>query len=169
MSASPDNLGNTLVKRIPKRDMSDNALFKKGERANPLGPINHLVRDDKVSRLDLFLQTAHRRESDDCADADGAEGGDVCACGHLVRRDLVVLSMAAEESDGDGFVLVGVVKDSDRGGGRAPGRLDVERGDLVEAGEFAQAGATDDGDGDGVYGQYGQYTKEMARMEDEPA
>jgi hypothetical protein len=65
--------------------------------------------------------------------------------------DLVVQTVSAEEGNGDGLVLVDVVQDGDWGGRSAPRGLNVERGDLSEAWEFAQTSATDDRDTDGVY------------------
>jgi hypothetical protein len=151
MSASPYDLRNALIERIAKRNVPNNASLEECKRSDALGAVNDLVRDDEVAGLDLLLQAADGGEGDDGADADGAEGGDVGAGGDLVRRDLVVCAVAAEEGDRDGLLAVLVVQDRDRGRRRAPGRRDVQRGDLGEAGEFAEAGAADDGDGDGRY------------------
>ena len=60
--------------------------------------------------------------------------------------------MSAEECDGDDFSGrgAGVVQDRDRGGGRAPGGGDLEDSGLGEAGQFAEAGAANYADVDGL-------------------
>ena len=152
MPTSPHNLGHALIKRIPERHMGDNTTLKEGERANTLRPVNNLGRDDEITGLDLLLQTSDSGEGHDGAHADGAQGGDVGARGDLMRRNLVVHTVAAEEGHRDGLVIVValVVEDGDRGGRLAPGGVDVQRGNLGEAGEFTQACSADDGDADGV-------------------
>jgi hypothetical protein len=149
VSTCPHNLRNTLVERIAKRNVPDNASLKESERPDTLGAVNDLVWNNEITGLDLLLQAADGGKGNDGADADGAEGGDVGPGGDLVGSDLVVCAVAAKEGNGDGLFAVLVVQDGDRGGGGAPWRRDVKRGDLGEAGEFAETGAADDGDGNG--------------------
>jgi hypothetical protein len=151
VSTSPHNLRNALVERITKRNVPDNASLEEGERPDTLGAVNDLVWDNEIAGLDLLLQAADGGKGNDGADADGAEGGDVGAGGNLVGSNLVVCAVSAKEGNGNGLLAVLVVQDGDRGGRGTPWRCDVERGDLGKAGEFAETGAADDGDGDGSY------------------
>lgn len=153
VAAGADNLRNALVEGIAERNVGDGTSLEEGERADALGAVDDLVGDHEVAGLDLLLQTADGGEGNDGADANGAEGGDVRAGGHLMGRDLVVLAMTAQEGDGDGLVVVRalVVQDRDGRGGLAPGSGDVQRSNLGETREFAEAGSADDGDADGVY------------------
>lgn len=70
-----------------------------------------------------------------------------------MRRDLVVQAVTAQKGDRELLAVVRalVVQDGDGRGGLAPGRRDVERGDLREARELSQASTADDGDTDGVW------------------
>lgn len=122
VSASPNHLGNALVKGITEGDVADDATLEEREGPDTLGAVNDLVRDDEIAGLDLLLQATDSRESDDGADTDGAKGGNVSARGHLMRGDLVVSSVAAKERNSDGLVLDSVVQDGYRGGGGAPWR-----------------------------------------------
>ena len=153
VAAGADNLRNALVEGIAERNVGDGTSLEEGERADALGAVDDLVGDHEVAGLDLLLQTADGGEGNDGADANGAEGGDVRAGGHLMGRDLVVLAMTAQEGDGDGLVVVRalVVQDRDGRGGLAPGSRDVQRGDLGETRELTKTSAADDGDADGVY------------------
>lgn len=135
VSTSPDYLSDLLIKRICKADVCHCAALEKGKRTDTLGPIDYLVRHDKVSRFDVLLQTANGGEGDDRAHADGAQGGDVGPRRDFVRRDLVVKTVTAQESNGD-ILATGralMVEDGDRRRGLAPGGVDVKRGDLSEA------------------------------------
>jgi hypothetical protein len=69
-----------------------------------------------------------------------------------MRRNLVVQAVATEESDRDSLVVVGalVVKNGNRGGGSAPGSLDVQSSNLSEAREFTKTSSADNSDTDGV-------------------
>lgn len=153
VSTLPHNLSNPLIKRIRKRNVSNNALLKESPRTETLSPVNDLVRHHKVPRLDFLLQATDGREGDDGTDTNGAQGSDVGTGGDLMRRQLVVKTMATEECDRDELAGGGalVVKDGNRRGGVTPRRRDLERSDLGEAREFAQTGTTDHGDANGVY------------------
>lgn len=132
--------------------MTNKATLKVGPRPDTLGTINDLVRNDEVSRLDSFLQTAHCGESNDGPDTNGSERCNVRARVHLVGRDLMVKTVTAKECDWDRFAGAGrrVLKDCDGRRRLAPGSIDVERSDLLEAVKFLQTGAADDSDADGV-------------------
>lgn len=80
-----------------------NALFEEGERADPFGAVNDLIRDNKISGLDLLFQAANGRESDDCSNADRAEGGDIRTSGHLVWSKFMVQAVTSKEGDGYWF------------------------------------------------------------------
>jgi hypothetical protein len=141
-----DDVGEAGVKGVRKADVADEPALEEGKGAHALCAVNDLVGDDKVHGLDLLLQRADGGKGDDAADADGAQGGNVGAGGHLVRGKLVVAAVAGEERDGDAVVR----EDGDGGRGRAPGRRGRELGDGLEARERAEAGAADDGDADGA-------------------
>lgn len=152
VSALSHNLGNPLIKRIRKRNVSNNTLLKECPGTETLSSVNDLVRHHKVSRFDFLLQATDGREGDDGTDTNGAKSSDVGTGGDLMRRQLVVKTMATEECDRDELAGGGafVVKDGNRRGGVAPRRGNFEAGNLSEAGEFAKTGATDHGDANGV-------------------
>ena len=153
VSTLPHNLGNPLIERIGKRNVSDNTLLKERPGTETLGPVNNLVGHHKVPGLDFLLQTTDGGEGDDGTDTNGTKRSNVGTGRDLVRRQLVVKTMATKESDRDELAGGGalVVKDGNRRGWVTPRRGNLERGNLGEAGEFAQTSATDHGDADGVY------------------
>lgn len=63
------DIGNLVIERVRKRDVADNSLLEERPGPEALGPVNHLVGNHKVPRLDGLLQTAHGRECDDGADS----------------------------------------------------------------------------------------------------
>ncbi|KAK0935574.1 hypothetical protein LTR29_012887 [Friedmanniomyces endolithicus] len=127
--------------------------LEKSERSDPLRAVDNLVRDDKVAGFDLLLQATDCAESDDGADTEAAEGGDVGAVGDFVGRELMVQAVAGDEGDGDWFGAGGggVVEDGDWGGGGAPGGVELEGCDVGEAAYGLEAGAADYCDVDGKY------------------
>lgn len=127
--------------------MSHHAALKKRKRPDPLGAVDNLIRHHEVARLDLFLQGPDGAERDDAAHPEGAEGGDVRAVGHFVRRERVVRAVAREEGYRDGFVF----EDGDGRRGGAPGGGDSQGGDGGEAFEVLEAGAPDYGYVDGPW------------------
>lgn len=147
-----DDIGQLGVKRIREADVADEPLLEEGEGPDALGAVDGLVRHDKVHGLDLLPQRADGGEGDDGAHADVAQGGDVGAVGHLVRRELVVDAVARDEGD----EVAAVLEDLHRRRREAPGRLRVERGDGDEALELAQARAADDADVDGLCSRAGK-------------
>lgn len=169
VSAFPHDLGDTLVKGISEGDVGDHTPLEVGPWPHTLGTVNDLVRNDKVARLDCLLETTDSREGDDAPDPDGAQSGNVRAGGNLVRGDLVVRAVSAQECDSNGLVVVFalVVQDGDRGGGFTPGSRDRQRGNLGEARELTESGAADDSNWDKPYaicdGQHGSGVKEAER------
>lgn len=127
VSALAHHLGDALIEGVTEGDVGDNAALEESPRAHALGAVNDLVRDDKVTGLDFLLQTADGGESNDAADANGAQGGDVGASGNLMRSDLVVQAVAAQEGDGDNLVVVLtlVVQNGDGRGRSAPRGCDI--------------------------------------------
>jgi hypothetical protein len=148
MPAPPHHTRHPLIKRIRKPYMSHDAALEKRKRSHPLGAVDDLIWYHKVARLDLLLQGADGAEGDDAAHAERAEGGDVGAVRHFVRRERVVRAVAGEEGDGDRIVG----EDGDGRGGSAPGGGGREGGDRGEAFEVLEAGAADDGYVDGSLG-----------------
>jgi hypothetical protein len=146
VSAFANNLGDTLIEGVTEGNVGDNTTLEVGPWANTLGAVNDLIGDNKVTGLDSLLETANSGESNDAADTDGAQSSDVGASGHLVRGNLVVGAVTAEERDGNGLVVVLalVVEDSNRGGRLAPGGGDVQRSNLGESRKLAKTSAADD-------------------------
>lgn len=70
VSALAHDLGNALIERVAERDMGNHTALEVGPWPHTLGAINHLVRDDKVARLDVLLETADGGEGNDAAHAD---------------------------------------------------------------------------------------------------
>lgn len=123
MSTLAHHLGDALVKGVGKGDVGNHAALEVRPWPHALGTVNDLVWNDEVAWLDCLLETADSREGDDAPHADGAQGGNVWAGRDLVRGELVVRAVAAQECDGDGLVIVLalVVQDGDWRGGLAPG------------------------------------------------
>lgn len=146
VTALTDDLGDTLVEGITEGNVGNNTTLEVGPWADTLGTVNDLIGDNKVARLDGLLQTANGRERNDAADTNGTQGSNVGASGHLVRGNLVVGAVTAQEGDSNGLVVVLalVVEDSDRGGGFAPRGRDVQQSNLGESRELAKASAADD-------------------------
>ena len=103
MTADLDDLGESGVKRVCKANMAYHPPLEECKRAHTLGAIDDLVRHDKVSRLDLLLQTTYGRKGNDSLDTKRPQRSNVGAVRHLVRRQFVVKSMARDEGDGDGL------------------------------------------------------------------
>ena len=116
VTAGAHHLSDTLIEGVTEGHMRDYATLKVGPWTHTLGTINDLVGDDKVARLDSLLETANSRESDDATDTDGPQSSNIRAGRDFVRGNLVVETVAAQESDGDDLIIVlaVVVKDSDR-------------------------------------------------------
>lgn len=70
MSTLAYNLGNALIKRIPKGDMCNHTAFEVSPRPHALSPVNDLVRDNKIAWLDCLLETANSGEGDDAPNTD---------------------------------------------------------------------------------------------------
>jgi hypothetical protein len=141
-AALGDDLGEALIKGVGKADVADDAALEEGEGADALGAVDGLVGDDKIHGLDGLLQGTDGGEGDDGADANVTQGGNVGAVGDLVRRKLVVDTVAGQEGDVD----VVVAEDADGRGRGTPGSIDGELGDGLVAVELGEAGAADDGD-----------------------
>lgn len=94
-----------LVEGIGKANVANHTLLEEGEGTNTLGTVNNLVGDDKVAGLNLLLQTADGRESDNGTDTERAKSGDVGASRNLMRSDFMVQTVTRQESNGD--VLAG--------------------------------------------------------------
>lgn len=144
------DLGDALVEGVGEGNMGNHAVLEESPWSHTLGTVDNLVGDNEVAGLNSLLQTADGGESNDTADTDGAQSSDVCAGGNLVRRELVVWAVTAQESNSDNLVIVFavVVEDGDRGGGLAPGSGDGQGSNLGEPRELAQTSAADDSDWD---------------------
>ena len=141
---------------------TDTQTARESNQTHPLRPIHHLIRHHEIPRLDLLPQAAYRAERHHAADAQLPQRGDVRPRRHLVRRQLVVQAVPREECHVQRRARGGrgrparVREDRDRRGGRAPGReergvRERETSDGREGGEMREAGAADDGDGDGAW------------------
>lgn len=117
MPTRTDDLRNTLIERVRESNMRHYTSFKESERPDALGPVDNLIGDHEVPRLDFLPQTSHSREGHDASDSNGTEGSDVGARRHFVRGELMMEAMAAQERDRDDFPALGagVMENSDRG------------------------------------------------------
>lgn len=70
MPTGTHDLGDTLIERIAKGNMGDDAALEEGKGPHALRAIDDLVRHDEIPRLDLLLQGAHGREGDHRPDTD---------------------------------------------------------------------------------------------------
>lgn len=152
VSAFADDLGDTLIEGVAEGNVGNHTTLEVGPWPHALSTVNDLVGDDEVAGLDLLLQTADSGESNDATDTDRAQSGDVGTGRNLVGSDLVVSTVAAQESDSDNLVIVlaVVVEDGDGRGGFAPGSRDGQRSNLGESRELTQTSATDNGNWDGA-------------------
>lgn len=153
VSASPDNLGDTLIKWVAEGNVSHDTFLEECKRSDTLGAVDDLVGNHEITGLDLLLQAANGGEGDDGADTDGTQGSNVGAGRDFVGRNLMVQAMATEEGNSDKLASVGalVVKNANRRGGVAPGSRDRQRSNLGEAWKLAKSSTTNDGDADGVW------------------
>lgn len=147
LRAGLDHLGQTGIEGVGEPDVANDTALEEGKGADALGPIDDLVGNYKVHGLDLLPQRTDSRKGDDAADANVAQSGDVGAVRDLVGRKLVVQAVSSEE--GDIGAVVG--EDVDGRRWRTPGRHGVEHSNGLEAIELAKAGASDDGDVDGLW------------------
>lgn len=99
---SPHDLGQALIKGVPKSNVANESALEKGEWSDTLTPVNDLVRHHKIPRSNLLLQAAHCGKGDDGPHANLAEGGYVGAVGYFVRGVFMVETMTGEEGDGSG-------------------------------------------------------------------
>jgi len=83
--------------------MAYHAPFKECEGPDALCTVDDLVWYYEIARADLLLQTADGAEGDDCADADGAECGDVGASIDFMGGFFMMETVAGEKGDGDWF------------------------------------------------------------------
>lgn len=116
------NLGNALIEGVSKGDMSNHTALKVCPRPNALSTVDDLVRDNEVARLDRLLKTANSGEGNDAPNTDRTQGSNVGAGRDLMRGNLVVRAVSAQECDGNGLVVVLalVVQDGDRRGRFTP-------------------------------------------------
>lgn len=154
MSASPNDLGQTLIKRVAKPNVSDHASLEKCEGSHALGAVDDLVRHNEVAGPYLFLQRSDGREGNDSPYANVSQRGDVGAVLHLMRGVFVVEAVAGEEGYWDRLAGGGrrVLQDADGGRGLAPWRVDIECRSEGEARQRGNARAAYDGDVDGYCG-----------------
>lgn len=147
LGAALHDRGQFCVKRVRESNMADNTTLEKSKGTDALGPVNDLVGDDKVHGLDVLLERAHGRESNDASHADMSKSSNVGSVGNFVRRELVMEAVAGQEGNVDAFVG----EDADGRGRRTPGRHGIELGDGLIPLELAETGAADDGDVDGFW------------------
>ena len=65
--------------------------------SNPFRAINHLIRNDEISRSDFLLQTAYCAKCNDAPYAELTQCSNVCSRIDLVWGEFVVESMPAKE------------------------------------------------------------------------
>lgn len=148
VSAGPNNLCNILIEGIPEWHVRHNALLEESERTHAFCSVDDLIRHDKVPRLDMFLQTTNCRERDDGPNTDFAECCDIGSRRNLMRRELMVKAVSAQESHRN--ILAShralVVQNGDGRRGLAPGSVNLKRRNFGEAWKFPQARSANNGD-----------------------
>ena len=127
VAALPHNIPHTIIKRIRKRHMQNEPALKESERSNTLRPVDNLIWNHKVARLDLLGKTTRGAERNDTSDTKFSEGGNVRAHRNFSRVMLVVNAVPGQESDGDRFAgrRRRVFKNSDIRARLAPWCVDV--------------------------------------------
>jgi hypothetical protein len=88
-----------------------------------LGPINELVRYDKIQRMDCLLKASNGTDRDDVFDAHGFEGVDVGSCGQFRRADAMPLAVSGEK--GYPHVLQSTYGDNVAGLTKGSGQFDL--------------------------------------------
>lgn len=152
VSASPHHLGNALIEWVTEGNMSNSASLKECKRSDTLGPVNNLVWNNEVARLDVLLQASDCRKGDNGSYANRSQSSNVGASGHLVRSNLMVKTVTAQEGNSN-ILAIGralVVKNGNRGGGLAPRSGDVQSRNLCKTRKLPETSTADDGDPHGV-------------------
>lgn len=98
-AACPDHLCDAFIEWVRKGDMTDDSAFEECKWPNAFGPVDDLVWDDEIARLDRFLQAANCRECNDGAHPYASKSCDVGSGIDLVRGELMVDAMAAQKSN----------------------------------------------------------------------
>jgi hypothetical protein len=70
VSALPHNSGQTFIERITKAHVRNETTLEESKRSNALRAVDDLVRYDKVTWLDFFLERTNRGERYDGSYAD---------------------------------------------------------------------------------------------------
>ena len=97
LRACDQNHPELLGKRIGKRNVRDDPVGEETRLPCFIGPVDELVRNDKVQRLHLFSQTAAGRNRNDRLDAELFHPVDISAVVELARRDAVPSPVTREE------------------------------------------------------------------------
>jgi hypothetical protein len=89
-----------VTERITKHGVNDQSLSPK-ESIHPdaLGSIDDLVRDDEMSRFNLFSEGSDGRECDNSLDSDMLESGNVGPGGNFGGGDSVGCTVSGDEGD----------------------------------------------------------------------
>lgn len=90
MPTCTNDFGDTLIKWVREANVRHRTTFKKCPWSHTLSPIDNLIRDHEIPRLDLLLKASYCREGNNCTDTNGAESCNVGASRYLVRSNLVV-------------------------------------------------------------------------------
>lgn len=107
-----------VTERVTKHGVNDQSLSPE-ESIHPdaLGSVDDLVRDDEMSRFNLFSEGSDGRECDNSLDSDMLESGNVGPSRYFGGGDGVRGTVSGDECD---LVTRGKGGDGDGGGGLAP-------------------------------------------------
>lgn len=94
LCALAHDLSDLVIVRVAKGHVANKTALEECEGADALGTVDDLVGHDEIHGLDLLLQGADGGEGDNAAHANMAQGGDIGTGGNLVRRILVVRTVA---------------------------------------------------------------------------
>lgn len=101
MPTLPDHIPDILVEWIREGDMQHEAILEERKGTDSFSPIDRLIWDDEITRLDFLGQRTRRGKCNDRSHTQFPQSSDVCSHGDLGRVVLVVDAVAGEECDGD--------------------------------------------------------------------
>lgn len=108
-----DKLVQLVAEWVSEHRMNDQTLApEESLLSNAFGPVNDLVRDDKVPRSYLFPERSDGGKGDDGLDTNMLQSGNVGSSRHLGRRDGVGDTMSGYEGNQSAG---GQSRDGDRG------------------------------------------------------
>lgn len=90
LGAGLDDLSQSRVEGISESNMPDNTALEEGKGTDTFGPVNDLIGNNKVHGLDVLLQRADGRKSDDASHTNMSKGSNVGTIRHFVGSKLMM-------------------------------------------------------------------------------